>query len=89
MEKTIEIDYDLSITEIQDCLEHKEWKEIVEKYKKEYEDGKNSVLLSYLDKDFKEEQIYNFKNVVARQLIIAIELFEIIDKIELTGMKKF
>jgi hypothetical protein len=39
----------MNITDLQNLLENKEWKALVEKYTKEAEDGKNSVLLEYLE----------------------------------------
>lgn len=85
MEKT----YNLSITQIQDVLENKEWIEIKKDLLDSAEKAKSYVLLQYLDKEFYEVDRYNFKNAVARQLAIVLELKEKVESIELAGMKVF
>lgn len=79
---------ELTITELQNLLENKEWKELVEEYKKDAEDLKSSVLLEYLE-GTEDQSIYNFKHVAIEQLKIAIELRERAEKIELPAAQEF
>jgi hypothetical protein len=78
----------MNITDIQNFLENKEWKALVEKYTKESEDGKNSVLLEYLE-GTEDQSIYNAKHIAVEQLKIAIELRSELEKIDLPASREF
>lgn len=79
---------ELTITELQNLLENKEWKALVEEYKKDAEDAKSRVLLEYLQWT-EDQSVYNFKHVAIEQLKIAIELRERVEKIELPAAQEF
>ena len=78
----------MNITDLQNLLEHKEWKALVERYTKEAEDRKNSVLLEYLE-GTEDQSIYNFKHVAVEQLKIAIELRSEVESIDLPSAREF
>lgn len=79
---------ELTITDLQNLLEHKDWKAIVQDYKKQAEDAKSQVLLDYLE-GTEDQSIYNFKHVAVEQLKIALELREKMENIELPASQEF
>jgi hypothetical protein len=78
----------MTITDIQNLLDNKEWKVLVEKHTKEAEDLKNSVLLEYLEVA-EDQSIYNAKHVAVEQLKIAIELRSEVEPIDLPASREF
>lgn len=79
---------ELTITELQNLLEHKEWKAIVEEYKDESEKAKNKVLLAYLEWE-EDEPKYNYKHTAVEQLKIAIEIRDRVSTIDLPAVQEF
>lgn len=85
----MEKQYELTITQIQDVLENKEWIELRKELEESAEKTKAYVLLQYLDREFYEVDKFNFKNAVARQLAIVLEIKEKLEAVNLSGMNVF
>lgn len=79
---------ELTITDLQNLLENKEWKALVEEYKQSAEDSKNKVLLSYIN-GAEDQSELNFKHIAVEQLKIALELKEKMEAIELPASQEF
>ena len=79
---------ELTITELQNLLENKQWKELVEEYSKQSEDAKNLVLLEYIQ-GTEDQSVYNFKHIAVEQLKIALELKEKLSLIDLPASQEF
>lgn len=78
---------ELTITELQNLLEHKEWKALVEQYTKEAEDMKSRVLLEYIE-GTNDPDNRNLKHSTVEQLKVAIELKEKISAIDLPAARE-
>lgn len=79
---------ELTITELQNLLENKVWKEIVEEYTQSAEASKNKVLLAYIE-GVEDQSDLNFKHIAVEQLKIALELKEKVAVIDLPASKEF
>lgn len=78
---------ELTITELQNLLENKEWKALVEQYTKEAEDMKSRVLLEYIE-GTNDPDNRNLKHSTVEQLKVAIELKEKISAIDLPAARE-
>ena len=82
-------DIEIWISDIQDVLLHPKWIELYKETADNYKQVQSLVLLKYLDKDFREDQVYNQKHRKADDIRATLEIIDAVEEIKLPWIEKF